>query len=32
MFGPLQQVLLAPLEEALEGELRVSADLYLISV
>lgn len=32
MFGPVQQAPLTPLEEAAESELRVSADLYLISV
>lgn len=32
MFIPQQQALLTPLEEAAEGDLRVSADLYLISV
>lgn len=32
MFGPRQKVLLTPLKEATEGDLRVSVDLYLISV
>lgn len=32
MFGPRQKVLLTPLKETTEGDLRVSADLYLISV
>lgn len=32
VFGPVQQAPLTPLEEAAESELRVSADLYLISV
>lgn len=32
VFGPRQQAPLTPLEEAAKGELRVSADLYLISV
>ena len=32
MLGPGQQAPLAPLEEAAEGELGVSADLHLIFV
>lgn len=32
MFGPRQKVLLTPLKETTEGDLRVSADMYLISV
>lgn len=32
VFVPRQQAPLTPLEEAAEGDLRVSADLYLISV
>lgn len=32
MFVPLQQSPLTPLEEAAKGDLRVSADLYLIFV